>query len=300
VVSVRKTRPMGKFLQTEADTRPQRRWLMPLLLFFGTAAVVAPTAAFAVHTFSDVSDNNVHAEAIAWLADSMITAGCDELNFCGSEAVTREQMASFLYRLSGKNPNVPGVINAATVGGFTAKDLQGQQGETGPQGAIGPLGPMGPQGQTGPQGPMGPIGPEGPEGPASAELYEWKFDGPVSTSGSHGSADTIAVGATVTPKSATASITGLNSLCTSEYTVDIRGGSGGAGGLFWRFRFNADGTFRNESGPGSKELNDTGTDRSLRIFVTCLNSERDMVDNASVGVDVTFGFTVEQPPTTFQ
>ena len=176
---------MDRFDPMAARVLPARRWLTPLLLIVGTAAVVAPAAAFAVHTFADVSDDSVHAEAIAWLADSMVTAGCDEANFCGSESVTREQMASFLHRLSGNDPKVPAVVNAATVGGLTAADLQGQQGPAGPQGfqgEIGPVGQTGLQGLTGAQGNTGPKGDTGRTGPMGPQGIQ----GPAGTNGTDG------------------------------------------------------------------------------------------------------------------
>jgi hypothetical protein len=71
-------------------------------------------------------------------------------------------------------------LDADTVDGLHAVDLQGAvgpqgppgpqgvagpQGATGPQGPQGNTGPQGPQGLTGPQGPQGQTGPQGPQGP---------------------------------------------------------------------------------------------------------------------------------------
>lgn len=49
--------------------------------------------------FSDVSASNTHAGAIAAIADEGVTSGCGGDRYCPDEAVSRGQMASFLYRL---------------------------------------------------------------------------------------------------------------------------------------------------------------------------------------------------------
>ena len=48
--------------------------------------------------FTDVSEDNVHFDAIQALAAAGITLGCDEQRFCPDESVTRQAMASFLTR----------------------------------------------------------------------------------------------------------------------------------------------------------------------------------------------------------
>jgi hypothetical protein len=141
--------------------------------------VSATVAGFASGSFTDVSEDNVHSDAIHWLAESGITVGCTPTEFCPSAPVTRAQMATFLKRLAESR-----VVDAGTLEGLTAAELAGQQGPQGPAGPAGPAGPTGPdgaagadgapgpqgeQGPAGPAGPAGPEGPEGPEGPAGAD-----------------------------------------------------------------------------------------------------------------------------------
>ncbi len=80
-----------------------RRRLRILLVFVVALAVLAPVAASASHTFTDVPDTNVFHGDISWLADAGVTLGCNPPandQFCPSDSVTREQMAAFLRRLS--------------------------------------------------------------------------------------------------------------------------------------------------------------------------------------------------------
>lgn len=49
-------------------------------------------------TFDDVASSNVHAPAIAWLAEIGVTAGTDPQSFSPTRPVTRQQMASFIAR----------------------------------------------------------------------------------------------------------------------------------------------------------------------------------------------------------
>ena len=49
-------------------------------------------------TFSDVPDDNVHAGAIAAIAEEGITAGCEGDRYCPAAPVQRQEMASFLDR----------------------------------------------------------------------------------------------------------------------------------------------------------------------------------------------------------
>ena len=52
-------------------------------------------------TFSDVPTNDIAFRAIEALAASGITQGCAASQFCGSQTVTRAQMAIFLARALG-------------------------------------------------------------------------------------------------------------------------------------------------------------------------------------------------------
>src|SRR5690606_12292793 len=85
--------------------------------------------------FSDVSADHNFASDIAWLAESGVTRGCNPPandQFCPDDTVTRAQMAAFMKRLATGQ-----IVDAATVGGFTAEDLmsQGAPGTPGEDGA---------------------------------------------------------------------------------------------------------------------------------------------------------------------
>lgn len=57
------------------------------------------------HHFVDVAVGSTHADAVNALAEEGITAGCTADRYCPRDAVTREQMASFLSRGLGLVPN---------------------------------------------------------------------------------------------------------------------------------------------------------------------------------------------------
>lgn len=118
-------------MEREITLRIKARWLRLSALVLATALVTAPTAVWATHLFDDVSDGNVHAPGISYVADKGITLGCDENSYCPDEPLTRAQMATFLYRASGNDPNTPPSVNAATLGGKKASDfaLKGEVGD---------------------------------------------------------------------------------------------------------------------------------------------------------------------------
>ena len=102
------------------------RWLRRALPIVITAAVVAPATAYA---FNDVPSDSPHAAGIAYVDSAGITHGCDSSgNYCPDNPVTRGQMATFLYRASGNDPSTAPSVNAKTVGGKTASQLQGFSG----------------------------------------------------------------------------------------------------------------------------------------------------------------------------
>jgi hypothetical protein len=124
--------------------------------------VTLPGGALAASVVDDGGDAHV-----AWLAQHDITRGCgDGTTFCGAEAVTRKQVAAFLYRLAHGR-----VVDAGTLQGLGPEDLRGQTGARGPagdRGAAGPAGERGPAGPAGAPGGAGPAGERGPAGPAGA------------------------------------------------------------------------------------------------------------------------------------
>ena len=115
-------------------------------LAFAAMAIflLLPVVAFAVTDFIDVDDSNVFKADLEWMAANGITKGCNPPandKYCPSVTVTREQMAAFMHRLA-----LSQAVDAATVQGFTAVELQGQ---TGPAGPTGPQGPPGDDGVDG-------------------------------------------------------------------------------------------------------------------------------------------------------
>jgi hypothetical protein len=84
------------------DSGRLRRLLWTLT---GTLAFVAllPIAVFASHSFDDVPDSNEFHGSIEWMKNNGVTVGCNppaNTQFCPSDNVTREQMASFMRRFA--------------------------------------------------------------------------------------------------------------------------------------------------------------------------------------------------------
>mgnify|MGYP003298638873 CR=1 FL=1 len=63
------------------------------------------------HPFADVSNNQWYAKAIQWAYTNKITSGISATAFGVNNAVTREQIATFLYSYAGK-PAVTGNLDA--------------------------------------------------------------------------------------------------------------------------------------------------------------------------------------------
>lgn len=86
-----------------------------LLLVPGAALGVGPS-------FSDVPTSDWAYDDIEWLAATGVTQGCGEGEYCPDAPVTRREMAAFVHRLATYQ-----VVDAATIDGFTASELQGPQ-----------------------------------------------------------------------------------------------------------------------------------------------------------------------------
>ena len=52
------------------------------------------------------------------MATSGVTAGCDSSNYCPGDNVSRAQMATFMYRLSGNASGIDPSVDAASVDGM--------------------------------------------------------------------------------------------------------------------------------------------------------------------------------------
>ena len=104
-------------LQITISKRAAFMVLMAVLL-------VIPVVALAGAVFDDVSDGSTHIDGITFMKTSGVSVGCDALNnYCPKDNVTREQMGTFMYRLSGNDPATPPSVNADTVDGYEAADL---------------------------------------------------------------------------------------------------------------------------------------------------------------------------------
>ena len=82
--------------------------------------------ATAIAGFENFKDGpfGVHEDGVAWLAGSGVTAGCTPSEYCPDGEVTRAQMATFMHRLSGHAEGVAPAVDAATVEGRSAEDLE--------------------------------------------------------------------------------------------------------------------------------------------------------------------------------
>jgi hypothetical protein len=125
------------------NARPagRRLWLLMAVMAVTVAALTATATVAAMAAsdrFGDVAPGHPHEAGIGFAVDSGVTAGCgDGSNYCPGNPVTRDQMATFLHRLSGHSPDAAPSVDAATVQGMTPADLKGQDGNDGRDGADG-------------------------------------------------------------------------------------------------------------------------------------------------------------------
>jgi hypothetical protein len=98
--------------------RLSRRFLpVGLLLLLMT---LMPLATFAANPFTDLVPGSVHNPNIDAIYNAGITTGCvPNEQYCPTDFVTRQEMASFLARTAGLGGNAP-VVNAAQLGGSPA------------------------------------------------------------------------------------------------------------------------------------------------------------------------------------
>lgn len=86
--------------------------------------VLVPGTALAGYaTFTD-GPFGVHEDGVDWLSRRGITAGCTPSEYCPGDPVTRAQMATFMHRLSGHASGVDSSVDASTVEGRGAQDLE--------------------------------------------------------------------------------------------------------------------------------------------------------------------------------
>ncbi|MDF1597147.1 MAG: hypothetical protein P1T08_13795 [Acidimicrobiia bacterium] len=91
----------------------RRVFLLALVAF-----LLIPAAALAGTLFSDVTDGRTHFKGIEFVKSSGVALGCgDGTTYCPKDPVLREQMATFMYRLSGNDPATPPSVNADKLDG---------------------------------------------------------------------------------------------------------------------------------------------------------------------------------------
>lgn len=86
------------------------------------AMLMGATLVSAGH-FADVSPASVHDPGIHYVSNAGITAGCRPGEYCPRDALTRDQMATFIHRQSGNAPGIDPSVNAHRLQGFSAADL---------------------------------------------------------------------------------------------------------------------------------------------------------------------------------
>ena len=78
------------------------------------------------HRFTDVPDGCWYSDAVAWAAETGLTNGVSETRFAPDEAVTREQMVTFLWRYAGQpdsKQSLEGFPDAQKVSGYARTAL---------------------------------------------------------------------------------------------------------------------------------------------------------------------------------
>lgn len=105
------------------DPRHRRRrnaWALAIV----TSLLAVPLGAWAGTVFDDVDDTDAHIEGITFVKNSGVSVGCDaNNNYCPTDNVTRAQMATFMYRLSGNDEDTAPSVNADRVDGFDAHEI---------------------------------------------------------------------------------------------------------------------------------------------------------------------------------
>ncbi len=113
-------------MNTETTARPRTR-MRTVTLLVAVAALTAITTVAAMagsSQFADVDAGATHEDGIGFMAETGVTAGCSPGFFCPQDDVTREQMATFMHRLSGQADGVDPSVDAATVQGMTVQEIQ--------------------------------------------------------------------------------------------------------------------------------------------------------------------------------
>ena len=69
--------------------------------------------------FSDINENSWYADAVAWGYENKIISGISETEFAPNDYITREQIATILYRYAKyKNVNIDNIVNEADMSSY--------------------------------------------------------------------------------------------------------------------------------------------------------------------------------------
>jgi len=120
-------------LRGEVRRKRRHTRLLPVVIAALLVALI-PGLAIAANPFNDLIPGSVHNTNIDLIYNAGITTGCvPGQQYCPTDFVTRQEMASFLARTAGLGANAP-VANAKTLSGLAANGLvranAGAQGST--------------------------------------------------------------------------------------------------------------------------------------------------------------------------
>lgn len=110
----------GQFAPGKAMTRAEL--VTTLYRIAGTPSVESME-----NPFNDVSEDAWYAEAVLWAANSKVVKGTSETTFAPNAQITREQLATILYRYSGdegvEEDHLKDFRDAETVSAYAAEAM---------------------------------------------------------------------------------------------------------------------------------------------------------------------------------
>ena len=112
-----------------------RRRHLALVLTLGLVVLAVPASA--TDAFRDVPSSSPHHDAVGELADSGVTAGCAEDEFCPQRSVRRDQMASFLSRGLPRSAFDDGVADLSSANDYAGVPASTTVEATGTSGGTG-------------------------------------------------------------------------------------------------------------------------------------------------------------------
>lgn len=84
-----------------------KKALAVILCFLLVACLIAPiVSGVSVHPFIDVPDDAWYSDAVQWAWETGVTEGVDSTHFDPDRPITRAEMVTMLWRLSGNEPEI--------------------------------------------------------------------------------------------------------------------------------------------------------------------------------------------------